>query len=444
MDKPVRVKSFALLSPCGHGNLGDAAIQDAVIQAIRRRVSPCLICGITLRPADTEKRHGILSFPIAQGATEPQDYPQGPDSHPEKITTRAIAVGLQKKMPRLLDLCARKLLPQGWPWLIRMEVAHLMQSARVLKDVDMLIVSGGGQLDDFWGGPWRHPYALFKWSVLARFTNTRVIVLGTGFGTLGSWLSRFFVRTALRLSDYCSYRDQGSKDLMKRAGFHRNDPVCPDLAFSLDVNAYRSREPRDADVAMQVCISPMVYCDPRAWPMKDAGAYQSYTEKLTALTINLLQNRYRVVLVASDGMDNRAVAELRDSVVSSLQGTSFDLHSPEVGTVEQFIRYAMESRIVIASRMHGVLLTQLVGTPVIALSYERKVKALMDQMQQPAFCLDIDSFDPSQVLQLLHVQEEGWQQNHETIMKKNREHRELLDQQYDRVILGLNGYAEWS
>jgi polysaccharide pyruvyl transferase WcaK-like protein len=435
------MKSFALLSPCGHGNLGDAAIQDAVIQAIRRRVSLSLIYGITLRPADTEKRHGILSFPIGQGAIEPQDSPQGPDSHSEKISTRAIAVGLQQNMRRLLARCARKLFSQGWPWVIRMELAHLMQSARLLKDVDMLIVSGGGQLDDFWGGSWGHPYALFKWSVLARVTNTRVIVLGTGFGTLGSWLSRFFVRTALRLSDYCSYRDQGSKELMKRAGFHRDDPVCPDLAFSLDVNVCHTREHRDAHIPMQVCISPMVYCDPRTWPRKDAGAYQCYVEKLAALTISLLQDRYRVVLVASNGSDNRVVEELRDSVASRLQGTPFDLHCPEVGTVEQFLRYAMESRVVIASRKHGVLLAQLVGTPVIALSYERKVKVLMDQMQQPAFCLDIDSFDPNQALRLFHALEEGWQQSHETIMKKNREHRELLDQQYDRVILGLNGYA---
>ena len=32
----------------------------------------------------------------------------------------------------------------------------------------MLVVAGGGQLDEEWGGSWGHPYALMKWAVLAR------------------------------------------------------------------------------------------------------------------------------------------------------------------------------------------------------------------------------------------------------------------------------------
>src|SRR5271157_4988998 len=57
--------SFALVSPCGHGNLGDASIQDAVIAYIRRRFPDSNIRGITLNPADTLRRHGVFGFPIS-------------------------------------------------------------------------------------------------------------------------------------------------------------------------------------------------------------------------------------------------------------------------------------------------------------------------------------------------------------------------------------------
>jgi hypothetical protein len=60
--------TVALVSPCGYGNLGDAAIQDAVIANIRIRHPDAKILGVTLNPSDTENRHGIKTFPIAAGA----------------------------------------------------------------------------------------------------------------------------------------------------------------------------------------------------------------------------------------------------------------------------------------------------------------------------------------------------------------------------------------
>src|SRR5688572_27719818 len=49
----------ALLSPCGWGNLGDAAILESVIHAVRRRLPHAPILGLTLNPPDTAWRHGI-------------------------------------------------------------------------------------------------------------------------------------------------------------------------------------------------------------------------------------------------------------------------------------------------------------------------------------------------------------------------------------------------
>ena len=57
--------NFALVSPCGTGNLGDAAIQDAMIAGIRQRFPNARIVAVTLNPQDTERRHGLVTFPIA-------------------------------------------------------------------------------------------------------------------------------------------------------------------------------------------------------------------------------------------------------------------------------------------------------------------------------------------------------------------------------------------
>ena len=62
---------------------------------------------------------------------------------------------------------------------------------------------------------------------------------------------------------------------MQQAGFLRNDPVFPDLAFSLDKSRF-TEGPRQLDAWRQIRVSPMVYCDPRFWPIKNEATYPRY------------------------------------------------------------------------------------------------------------------------------------------------------------------------
>ncbi len=55
---------FLLLTPYTGGNLGDAAIQEAVIANIRKRIPDAQIVLVTLSPEDTTRLHGMRSFPI--------------------------------------------------------------------------------------------------------------------------------------------------------------------------------------------------------------------------------------------------------------------------------------------------------------------------------------------------------------------------------------------
>ncbi len=261
--------TFALVTPYTGGNLGDGAIQEAVIWNIRKRFPSAAIFGITLNPADTVERHGILSYPIA-GVSRRQ-YSVVPGSRVESTpaggwpSSRKPGVWgrVGKSLASVPVQVARFLLPRGWPWLARCEITHIVNGFRFIKDVNFLIISGGGQLDDFFGGPWGHPYALLKWTVLARLRGIRPIFLSVGFGELDSRLSRLFIRTALSLASYRSYRDTGSRDLMKCAGFRRDDPVYPDLAYSLPLN--RSHNSQDHRRAGRVVgLSPFCYCHPRS------------------------------------------------------------------------------------------------------------------------------------------------------------------------------------
>ena len=329
---------------------------------------------------------------------------------------------------------ARLLLPRGWPELIRTESTHIARASTSLRDVDFLIFSGGGQLDDYWGGAWGHPYALLKWAVLARLRGARPIFLSVGFGTLDSRLSRLFTRAALSLAKYRSYRDAGSRDLMRGAGFRRNDPVYPDLAYSYPLERLRFRDDRRSPTCV-IGLCPFSYCDPRVWPRKDAAAYAAYLQNLLSIVRSLIARGWRVSLFASGGSDRLAIADLWELLARELSPdalTSVDRH--EVNSVDGFLEQAARVDVVVASRLHGIILAQLAETPTIALSYDRKVDVQMEAVGQGEFRLAIDEFklgDFESCLDRLLA-------NREVIRSQIRasfsESRAQLEAQYDAIL----------
>lgn len=429
-----------LLSPCGHGNLGDAAIQEAVMVQLRKRLPGVEFVGITMRPSDTRSRHGIQAVPIAAHSTpgysvEADESGTAPGSGAPRPAPMQARRSLAQPFVEAGAWLARRLLPRGLPWLIRCELRHLRQAQRLLKNLDLLLVSGGGQLDQFWGGPWGHPYALAKWTVLARLCGRPVMILSVGFGTLSSPASRTFARIALRMARYRSYRDAGSRRLMHEAGFRRDDPVVPDLAFGLESAAIAAAAPQPASAAAgRIAISPIAYRDPVLWPEKDAAIYRTYLERLTALCVELLNAGKELTLIASDGPDHRTVVDLADAIRRFAPAAAAErVHIPGVQSVEEFIGTVLASDALVASRLHGLLLSQLALTPVLALSYDRKVIDLMAALGQSRYCLEIENFDPAECSRLLAEIDDRRQPIRASLAARVADFKRAVESQFDLV-----------
>ena len=127
-------QTFALFDCYTGGNLGDGAIQDAVIWNIRQRLPDAAIYGITLHPADTIQRHGIPSYLLAARAlpnyhavvvADPPVQPASADGEQQPTGKESVARRLAKALAAGAVGAARFLLPRGWPWIIRRELGHI-------------------------------------------------------------------------------------------------------------------------------------------------------------------------------------------------------------------------------------------------------------------------------------------------------------------------------
>ena len=199
-----------------------------------------------------------------------------------------------------------------------------------MRDVDAIAQPGEGQLDDYWGGPWRTPYAIFKWTLLARLRRRPIVVLSVGAGTVrgasARGYTRFFLRQALRSARYVSYRDSRTTGFAAAAHLSRTARVVPDVAFGH--NARLAERGAGAE-AKTVALSPISYLNPACWPIGDIDAYTSYVERTTALVSSLRGAGFRVLLCTSDGPDRAALTDVLERIEATSPGS---LESGEIAS----------------------------------------------------------------------------------------------------------------
>jgi len=431
MDHSYSPIKIGLLGPFGFGNLGDAAIQQAMIENIGKRYPDAEVYGFSLNPEDTEKRHGIKSFPITR--------------MPRKIWDEGQGWGYRSRLARLsLRLESNVFTRLVYRILFRVpsEIVLIFKSMKNLQGLDYLIVSGGGQLDDYWGGAWGHPYVLFKWAILARLLRVRFLVVSVGAGPLRSFLSKLFVKSALSLASYRSFRDEDSKSFIKNIGFDHWGYVYPDLALSLQArNGHKTKERSPLTVG----IGPMSYFDSRVWPEKDNEVYRGYLDRLAQFVSRIIKQNHRVVFFPGEAVHDMPVIDDLRKVLDEkrVRMKKNQLEVAAATTVDTLTDVLSHCDVLVASRYHGVLLAQLLHRPVIALSYHKKIEALMADAGQSKYCLDINGFNVETLVERFENLVADRKNVEMILTNKAREFRALLDQQYDK-ILGSNGKSRIS
>ena len=418
----LRYRRIGLLDHMGFGNMGDAAIHESFIQNIKKRLPEAHLISFSQNPEDTSKRHNIACYPIEwryPGCWNDSNKAQG--AGPDR-TSRFKSL-LEKRCGSLYRVArhARNLVRR---------VRHLKASYDVVKSLDLLVVAGGGQLCELWGGAWSHPYNVFTFCVLAKLANTPVVIVGVGADLLERGLSKLFAKWSVRLADYTSFRSVESQDKIRELGVKKDTHVCPDPAYALDVQRYLvsdrpvalktvedqglTRNPINRALGPEQCIAadaprvpmlkvglnPMGFCDPRVWPRKDSAAYARYLDKLIRFSTWLLAQNYSLELFTSDiVVDKSALEDLTERLLGAVPPDV--LHKVvchPVSDLRELLFQMSEFDFVITPKFHGVVFSHLLGKPVIALSYLPKIDHLMREVGDSQYCLEIGDFEADSLI----------------------------------------------
>jgi polysaccharide pyruvyl transferase WcaK-like protein len=369
---------------------------------------------VCYEPHDTNRRHALRAVPISS-----------------RFARAQLAARPKSRLNRLLTILFSRLPGELRDW---------FRAVRTLKGTALIVMTGTGMLTDYSTTAFGYPYDIFKWAIAARFARCRVRFVSIGVGPIHEPLSRVFIKAALRVADYRSYRDGLSKTRIEALGLEASrDPIFPDLAFSLPAPTLPAAAP-SASTRLTVGLGVINYADHHLTTRDDRDvAYRLYLAKMCDFVTWLLERGYGLRVLQGDARHDAAVRrDLR--LALGRRGIDYDARhivDETSESVPELIRHIALTDIVISPRFHNLALALLMGKPVVSLSYDAKSDHLLQAFGLGQYTQPIGTFDVGVLIahftQLVDRREE-----HEPAIRSTAEtFRDRLDGQYRLVFAGI-------
>jgi polysaccharide pyruvyl transferase WcaK-like protein/glycosyltransferase involved in cell wall biosynthesis len=400
---------IAFFGHFGRGNFGNESTLQAILYYLRRLAPDAGFNCICTGPEIVATAYNITAAPCRDLVIK-----SWPPRHPLARLARKLVVGIPSELYR---------------WL---------KCLRTLWGVDALVVPGTGLLTDAYGLLNWGPYDMFRWSVAAKLCRCKLFFISVGAGPIYTRAGRFFVRAALSLADFRSYRDESTLQYLKGIGFRvGNDPVYPDLAFSLSESLIPRR--RDSEgLRLVVGLGLMFYAGKYSVERPTSAVYSAYLETLVELVKWLLAREYNVRLLIGDLADTRVTREFRSLLQErSVMHEEARVIDEPVASVEDLLEQIAATDFVVATRFHNVLLSLLLNKPVLAISFHHKCSSLMRQMGLSEYCQDINCLNADRLIEQFCNLERNAERLRSLIKQKTEEFRRALDDQYKLIFKEL-------
>ncbi len=319
------------------------------------------------------------------------------------------------------------------------EVCQWFVAGRLMMRTDLFIIPGTGLLTDAFGLMSWGPYNIFKWSLLAKLCRCKLAYVSVGAGPLRSAFGKFFMKAALGLADYRSYRDAATKKYLNDIGLCTDaDPVYPDLVFSLpetDMPNVVGNDNSRTVIGLGLMHHESMYGEGRP----SDSAYESYLETLVTFVQWAISGGYDVKLLIGDVGDRSVTAGLYQRLQERLScDDASHVSNPHVASVRQLLAEIASTDVVVASRFHNLLFGFLLNKPALAISFHSKCFSLMDAMGMSEYSLSINNLRADELIAKFHKMRERESLLKSAIQEKAEDYRKELDEQYQIVVRPLD------
>lgn len=420
---------IALFGHFGAGNLGNEATLRAMVYNLRKHLPSVEIICVCSGPTKAASEYNMPAVPI-RAPFPIWHLPSASSTGNEPARSSNGAVYAAAEAGRSLKALAKLRTPLRICAYPLVEAYRWWKAINALKGNTSLVMTGTGMLGD----EYLH-YEIFRWAMVAKLRRCKLLFVSVGAGTIRQPLGRWFVKTALRVADYRSYRDSFSRNYLETIGVDvKNDPVYPDLAFSLPAIAVPADD-GSGGRGVVIGVGLMDYYG-AGRPASDQATYHDYVRRIACFVAAMLGRNYAVrILIGDFAYDQEVRQDLRRALeergVVYQGGNIVDIPAP---SVDELLLQLSSVDIVVSSRFHNLVLALILKKPVFAISYQEKFQPLMEGVGLNEFYLDIDHIDVDELIgKVIRLQENAPAIGAQTA-RQTESYCAALDEQYERML----------
>jgi polysaccharide pyruvyl transferase WcaK-like protein len=235
--------------------------------------------------------------------------------------------------------------------------------------------------------------------------GTPFVVFGAGVKPLRTQYGRRSVPFFLRRASFVSVRDEDSRNILQELGVSGVELTADSAFFA------KPAEPRVIDELLAafgisgqeslLVVAPRLlsterrrlYLEERMEP----DLIRATPAKLAAAIDRLAPRFERVVLMAMHYHGPDSDVPLIHDILGRLQAANVTFIDRELRP-DVAIALFRRARLLIGVRLHALLLASSMGTPVVGIAYEEKVRGLFSRLSLEDYCLNLFQLDPEQLV----------------------------------------------
>ncbi len=266
---------------------------------------------------------------------------------------------------------------------------------------DLLIIGGGGLLMDFYR---REAHLYSTYALMAKNCSIPYIIYGCGAGPLDTISGKLMIRMMCHFAENVSVRDPQSKQLLERLGVKKPVEVIGDPAFTL-----HRPKPAYAESPKKIGISAVPMYNANYWPSGDVEKYDSYVTSMAANLDRLVENKnIEITFFATKyPQDVTVTKDIQKKMLHAKKTTIIDQNLKPNALID----VTSKQDLIIGTRLHSLILATDSATPIIAISYHRKVSDFMKLIGQEERCCSIEEItnESDILLKIYNAMEADWQ-----------------------------------
>lgn len=270
--------------------------------------------------------------------------------------------------------------------------------------LDALVLGGGGFFAD--DGSRKN---VLKWSlyiVLARLMGLRIFAYCIGVGPLRHKTSRIFARFAFSLVDTIIVRDEESCNCLLQTGLNKDITVAVDPVVNLeitptDILALLEKVQLTSDDAFVAIAIPPYFHDEQRWPGQQKK-WQIFCQSWAHVVDEIIAWGMTPLFVPMQHCppDYSLFSDIdaAEKIINLTQKPHLAkiLYQP-LNTSEAAAIFA-KAELVLAMRLHAIILAVTAGAPVAGAIYHHKVKELVKRLSLDTYFVDVIGLSPNILL----------------------------------------------